>query len=725
VSPLRRLAARAAVQLEAAIRESNHEEIAVLLPAHGDELVYAGRVRLVADAGRLLRDTPEHPDTAASVGLALGILGDTDEAARLLHTPDTFSARHAWRLGMLHHLDGSPDEALDVMRRPTGCRIANTEDDALLLSWSAAASWMLGDAGGCGHFAEQAHRVAMACGGDVAMAAAQSSLALDAALTGDRRRNAWHWHRALDAARRAGDVLQEIRIRTNLGSHQLEEGRYAAATDDLAAAAQLAERVDFLAMHALSSNNLGECLLHLGRLDEAVVAFDAARASWQRTGSRMIAYALTGLGDCYRERDELVLAKAAYEEAVQVSQGCDPQGLVPALDGLARVISAEDPDQALALATRAEKYARGMERSRVRLTIGWLRLASRACDEAATIGREVVDEAQRRRDHASLGEALELQAMSSDSAARLRLLNEAAAVWQHSDDVPGVRRVAHAIERLTPRGPGEPRCGADTNHRPAAAGLRAAVNAATGPSVEVRVLGRFEVLRDGVPVGDSAWQSRKARDLLRVLVAQRGRPIGRESLIDLLWPDEDSAQLANRLSVTLAVIRRVLDPERTHPACHFVRTDDGVVAIDYEHLVVDVEEFLHGVAAGLGCKETDPVAARQRLWRALELYAGDTLAEDLYAEWAAPLRNEAAAAHVAASRALAELTLDDDPSAAVPHLMRVLRQDAYDEPTHLLLVGAFHRLGSFGAARDAYRAYTGKMRELGLPARPAPAVQGG
>ena len=74
------------------------------------------------------------------------------------------------------------------------------------------------------------------------------------------------------------------------------------------------------------------------------------------------------------------------------------------------------------------------------------------------------------------------------------------------------------------------------------------------------------MVRDGEVVLATAWQSKKARDLLKILVARRGRPTTRETFFELLWPDEDPEPLGNRLSVAQATVRSVLDPERTYPA---------------------------------------------------------------------------------------------------------------------------------------------------------------
>ena len=78
-------------------------------------------------------------------------------------------------------------------------------------------------------------------------------------------------------------------------------------------------------------------------------------------------------------------------------------------------------------------------------------------------------------------------------------------------------------------------------------------------AVAVEALGRFRVLREGVAVPRSAWRSRKARDLLKMLVARHGRPVSRDALIEALWPEEDPARCANRLSVALSTLRGVLD----------------------------------------------------------------------------------------------------------------------------------------------------------------------
>ena len=96
--------------------------------------------------------------------------------------------------------------------------------------------------------------------------------------------------------------------------------------------------------------------------------------------------------------------------------------------------------------------------------------------------------------------------------------------------------------------------------------------ATTPPPVAITTLGGFRVTRAGVPVEVGDWGSRKARDLLKLLVARRGAPVVRDEVTEMLWPDETDRS-ARRLSVLLSTIRSVLDPAKRWPPDHFVAAD--------------------------------------------------------------------------------------------------------------------------------------------------------
>jgi len=154
------------------------------------------------------------------------------------------------------------------------------------------------------------------------------------------------------------------------------------------------------------------------------------------------------------------------------------------------------------------------------------------------------------------------------------------------------------------------------------------------PEVAERTLGGFRVLRAGEPVPASTSQSKKARTLLKVLIARRGRPIPREALMELLWPGDDPRRLANRLSVALATLRAVLDPDKHHPPEHFVTTDREVVRLELANVAVDVERFLAHADAGLAARRGGRTREALARFEAAEaLYGGEFLEKDTYEDW--------------------------------------------------------------------------------------------
>ena len=200
----------------------------------------------------------------------------------------------------------------------------------MLLAWRASARWLRGDAVGCRRDATRACEIAGAVGDAEALSCAYTALAMLAALEGDRVANDAYYLRALDYAVQAGDVLQQIRVRTNRGSLHLEQGYYEEAIAELDLALRLAELAGFVSYRALALSNRGCAYYFLGRLEEAVADLDEARRQSERLGSADAAYTLAHLARIYSDRGDLALARAAYEEAVdRCEQAQDVQGLVP------------------------------------------------------------------------------------------------------------------------------------------------------------------------------------------------------------------------------------------------------------------------------------------------------------------------------------------------------------------------------------------------------------
>lgn len=227
-----------------------------------------------------------------------------------------------------------------------------------------------------------------------------------------------------------------------------------------------------------------------------------------------------------------------------------------------------------------------------------------------------------------------------------------------------------------------------------------------GPTV--RVLGTFEVIdSDGER---ASWTSRKARELLKILVSRRGAAVARSTLLGLLWPDERPEDSGNRLSVALSTVRRTIDPQHRRPGGHYVGGDGESIWLETVALKVDVLTLLADAEKVLHHENPD----RATLHRIVTGYRGPAFADDLDAEWAHAMRQDAAAAFLAAGRRLGASALVDDPLLAAEVFRKILAEDPYDEAGHRGVVEALERLGAHGRSEEARLQFYSRMADIGI-----------
>lgn len=706
------------------------DEIARMLPVAGQALLASGAADIVLDAHAYLGTARSTPELELLAGEAHWRRGDWEPALRCYRRAagdaPVVSPALAWRMGLLHHLGGHLDEAFAAYDR--GDQGGEPRDVALLHSWRGSAHWLRGDRDACAADAERAFAIASGAADPQALAAAHTLLAMLAAFDGDRSANDLHYLRALDYAQEAGDTLQLIRVRVNRGSRHVEECAYEEAIAELDLALRVADLAGFAAFRALALANRGEACARLGRFEEAVVDLEAARDLYRGLGSRFVAYPLEKLGQVYRQRGQAALARMALEEAITQSEAAgDTQGLVPALAGLARVVAGEDTDEAQALVERAFALGHGMHEVEVHIAAGLIGLARGDRDGAAAHAARAAATARARRDPAGVAESLEVAALAAPESARApERLDQAIGIWHELRSPLGEARAELIRAILTGDAEADER--AEEQLRSLGArGYRATISLFipldAQDAVVVQSLGRFRVLRQGSPVPLAAWHSRKARDLFKILVARRGRPVARDVLMEWLWPGQDAAPLGNRLSVLLSTVRGVLDPEKRHDPDRFVAADRGAVWLEPEHVSVDVEEFLAAAETALAARRSGSPEASELLARAEATYSGDFLEEDAYEEWAIAIREECRAVYTEVVRALAqEAQARGDTDAATRYHLRILERDPYDEPAHLGLVTTLEAAGRHGEARRRFRAYCARMDEIGVESAPFPVL---
>lgn len=708
----------------------NEPAVESLLVERGTTLVDTGQADAVLSAAESLPAAGSNPVLEHVVGYARQVRGQWARALESFRHAaagsDALEPALAWRMGQLPYLRGEFQRALAVYRRASLQR-EDTRDEALLLAWNASAHRMIGNTEECSRLTARAVAAAQRCGDPSAWASVCTVQAMLSASAGDRVGTDAYFRAGLQWAQATDDALQLLRITVNRAGDLIELGLLRECLEQVESALRLDETAGCPVLRACALTAGGCAHASLGEFEAAGHSFEVACDIFQGVGSRLLAWPLIGLGNLHRHRGELAHARAAYEEALALAEPHhDVLGLGKALMGLARVRAADDLATAREFADRAVDVCDDSAQVRALLTRGWVLLLSDEPELAAGDAARAADLARGRRHRPGLAEALELTAfVSADRSTVDALLHEATKIWKElghpvEGAVAGMvaaslsgrdRGVAvSATEKLR-------RLGVRVNP-PCAAGPLAAVTI-SAPTISIRALGVFRVFRNGVPVASSAWQSKMARDLLKILVAYRG-PVPREALMELLWPDNPGAA-SKRLSVLLSTLRNVLGPPRHLSAEGPVVADRDVVWLDLDQVDLDVEEFIAVASAALDEHDKGTDQATAQLVAAEACYGGDFLADDPYQDWAVPLRDETRTLYTAVLRALlSELGDASQVDRFVRYALRLLNLEPYDEDTHLRLVRTLVEQGRCGQARSRYQEYARRMGELGVSPEPWP-----
>ncbi|MGY1672918.1 BTAD domain-containing putative transcriptional regulator [Geodermatophilus sp. SYSU D00710] len=233
-----------------------------------------------------------------------------------------------------------------------------------------------------------------------------------------------------------------------------------------------------------------------------------------------------------------------------------------------------------------------------------------------------------------------------------------------------------------------------------------------------RVLGPLEVTgSDGRPVDVGGA---KPRALLALLLAEAGRVVAVDRIVETLWGDEPPPTVTGTLQAYVSHLRRVLEPERgpREPATVLLTRVPGYrIAVDADDL--DSLRFARLVEEGDRAADTDPAAAVAVLDRALELWRGEPLPELGDGPGAAD-RHRLTELHVRArERRCDALLATGRADAAVTDLQRLVEEHPLRERLWARLVTALYSADRQADALDALRRCTELLREeLGIDPGP-------
>src|SRR5215472_8353117 len=129
------------------------------------------------------------------------------------------------------------------------------------------------------------------------------------------------------------------------------------------------------------------------------------------------------------------------------------------------------------------------------------------------------------------------------------------------------------------------------------------------------------------------WNSLKARAVFQYLLIHRGRPVRRDVLMDLQWPNHTYTSARNNLNVALYSLRNTL--EGPWQGLQPILYQDGCYALNSElKWWIDRDEFLSELSkAHLVRSSGHPMEAIGHYQKAVELYRGSLFEDDPAGDW--------------------------------------------------------------------------------------------
>ena len=237
------------------------------------------------------------------------------------------------------------------------------------------------------------------------------------------------------------------------------------------------------------------------------------------------------------------------------------------------------------------------------------------------------------------------------------------------------------------------------------------------PLLDVRLMGSFEVLRDGVPLPQEVWPRPIVRRLLQYFAVHRGIPT-RDRILDDLWPDVDRDSAWTTFRTVYSRLRSVLEPSIRPKATgrYFDVTSDSYCFDPHNRVRVDIETFKRLVRSALDAAEQQDVPALSTaLLEALVDWA-PLLPNMPYEEWLLAPREHLQTLYIEGCLYVAQAYLvHNQLREAIAWAERAVTAAPWLEEGYQALMRAHARLGQRSLARKAYTdAICALEREVGV-----------
>ncbi|KRE48334.1 response regulator [Paenibacillus sp. Soil724D2] len=211
------------------------------------------------------------------------------------------------------------------------------------------------------------------------------------------------------------------------------------------------------------------------------------------------------------------------------------------------------------------------------------------------------------------------------------------------------------------------------------------------------------------------WRTAKAQELFAYLVHRNCRPVRKDTLLELLWPESDQKKGLTQLYTAIYQIRKTLHAMGS--SIEILNVDKGYT-LDLKNTRLDVEEWETGLLE-LPALEPGTLSQYKQL---LDLYRGDYFAEYDYI-WAESERERLRALWFQHAVCVADFMAASDMYAeALSLYYRIQQAFSYSEESYWALMKLYHAQGDYASVQRQHDSLCLILsEEFGI--KPNPAIE--
>jgi DNA-binding SARP family transcriptional activator/Tfp pilus assembly protein PilF len=213
-------------------------------------------------------------------------------------------------------------------------------------------------------------------------------------------------------------------------------------------------------------------------------------------------------------------------------------------------------------------------------------------------------------------------------------------------------------------------------------------------------------------ITDATWQHQRVRAPLICLLTSPGRRLGREQVMDALWPDLDIETATGNLNRAVHSLRHLFEPGLSRPATSqlLLTEREQVILADQSRIWIDADAFEELINQAHAA--SDPEQAEHLLMQADQLYAGDFLQNEGDATSAIARRDSLQRKWRGLLLSLADLRIARKAlSSTVDLLDRLLVSDPVNEAAVQRLMLVLTHLDRRGEALRAYQLFAAALKK--------------